>query len=256
MSIKDRQAQALAQQTAAQNARQDLVTPEGDVNKPLLAAKQQIAGAGAARTLVNVNSFTPASEEAQKDFMKGIRARYDQLQSAPVALNNIEKAKELLPTAKLFMGPKGEGKLEIVKFFNNNLGTNLAPESVKSAEELRSRLFSLTMDNLKKMDAQPSQYQQQVMQEAFGTLGTDPTAAGRVLDVYGQALRDRVAIHNQEVEGSVANGVRFPYDPTIKLKPPTKVEASVTANVIQTATNPKTGEKLMLKDGQWVPYKP
>ena len=74
------------------------------------------------------------------------------------------------------------------------------------------------MDNLKKMDAQPSQQQQAAMKQALGNLGTDPNAMNAVLDVFGDIVRGKVDIHNTEVMGAEARGVKFPYNPVIKLK--------------------------------------
>jgi hypothetical protein len=169
-------------------------------------------------SIINVNTQTTASEEAQKEFMKSSRVTYDQLKQAPTVLENIEKAKALVPTAKGFMGTGGETMLEAAKFMNNRLGTSIDTAGIKSAEELNSRLFMGIMDNLKKMDAQPSQTQQAAMKQALGNLGTDPNAMNAVLDVFGDIVRGKVDIHNTEVTGAEARGVKFPYNPVIKLK--------------------------------------
>ena len=198
-----------------------------DYNKPFLPdgspnpAYQQYefgkAGAGATRIQTNVNSYTPASEEAQRDFIKSTRVTYDALKQAPVALQSIEAAKALIPAAKGFMGTGGESLLEAAKFLNNRIGTNIDTEGVKSAEELRTRIFFNIMDNLKKMDAQPSQQQQEVMRESLGKLGTDPNALPNVLDAFGDVMKGKIALHNQEVQSAIQRGVKFPYDPIIKI---------------------------------------
>jgi hypothetical protein len=169
-------------------------------------------------SIINVNTQTTASEEAQKQFMQSSRITYDQLKQAPTVLENIEKAKALVPIAKGFMGTGGETMLEAAKFMNNRLGTSIDTAGIKSAEELNSRLFMGIMDNLKKMDAQPSQQQQAAMKQALGNLGTDPNAMNAVLDVFGDIVRGKVDIHNTEVMGAEARGVKFPYNPVIKLK--------------------------------------
>lgn len=169
-------------------------------------------------TEIKIDTQEKASEAAQKELMKSTRTTYDQLKHAPVLLDNIEKAKALIPQAKGFMGTGGETLMEATKFLNNRLGTNISTTGIKNAEELRSRIFFNIMDNLKKMDAQPSQLQQQIMAESLGKLGTDPNALENVLDAYGDAIRGKVDLHNIEVEGAVKRGVKFPYDPTIKLK--------------------------------------
>jgi hypothetical protein len=169
--------------------------------------------------LVNINTGVSASEEAAKQFMASTRASYDQLKTAPVALRNIEEAKRLIPAAKGFMGPGGETLLEAAKFLNNRLGTKIDTTGVKNAEELRTRIFFNILDNLKKMDAQPSQYQQQIMMESLGKLGTDPNALGEVLDAFSDSIRSKVEAHNAEVESASGRNVKFPYNPIIKVPP-------------------------------------
>lgn len=183
----------------------------------VIAAKKAVAQAGATKVQTNVNAYTPASEEAQKEFMKSSRVTYDQLKTAPSALANIEKAKALIPNAKGFMGPGGESLLHAAKFLNNRLGTKIDTQGIKNVEELQSRIFFNIMDNLKKMDSQPSELQQKVMMDSLGRIGTDPNALPAVLDAYAEVLRDKVSTYNAEVDGAVKRGVKFPYDPTIKL---------------------------------------
>jgi hypothetical protein len=188
------------------------------LNPDVQAARQKVARAGASRQITHVNAFVPASEEAQRDFIKSSRATYDQIKHAPVALQNIESAKALIPQAKGFMGPGGESMLEAAKFLNNRLGLNVSTEGVKSAEELRTRIFFNIMDNLKKMDAQPSQQQQMIMQESLGKLGTDPNALPAVLDAFADSIKGKVAAHNREVQSAIRRGVQFPYDPVIEMR--------------------------------------
>lgn len=171
------------------------------------------------KPLVQVDTGTKASEEAAKQFTQATRQTYEQLKHAPVALQSIEMAKALIPQAKGFMGPGGEALLEAAKFLNNRLGATINTEGVKSAEELRTRIFFNIMDNLKKMDAQPSQLQQQIMMESLGKLGTDPNALVNVLDAFGDVIRGKVEQFNHEVSGAEKRGTRFPYDPRITLPP-------------------------------------
>jgi hypothetical protein len=183
------------------------------------AQRLQTANAGAARQTTNVNTQIPASEEAQKEFMKEMRQTFSALKQAPTVLDNIEKAKALVPQAKGFMGAGGESILQAASFLNNRLGTTIDTKGVQTAEELRSRLFLGIMDNLKKLDSQPSQQQQAALQVALGSIGTDPTALPRVLDVFGETIRQKVDLYNDEALGAESRGVKFPYNPTIKLQP-------------------------------------
>lgn len=179
------------------------------------AQKVRIAQAGA--PLTKVLAYTPASEEAQKEFMKSTRATYDQLKSVPAVLANMEAAKKLIPGAKKFMGVGGEPLLAAASFLNNRLGTDIATKGITDATELRSRLFQGILDNLRKLDAQPTQQQQEALKTALGGLGTDPNALANVLDSFADTLRNRVALYNQEVTDAETRGVRFPYKPQIKL---------------------------------------
>lgn len=203
--------------------------------------------------LVEVNTGTKASEEAQKRFMDKAAENYDRLRNVPDALKNIEEAKLLIPSAKNFMGPAGETLLESAKFLNNRLGMQLDAKGVKSAEELRSRIFFNIMDNLKKLDAQPSQQQQQVMQDSLGKLGTDPKAMSSILDAYGDSLRRKVDLHNKEIESSERRGVQFPFDAKVKLDP--KAGSKLQQEFVETRVT-KDGRKLgKTKDGKIVEIK-
>jgi hypothetical protein len=164
-----------------------------------------------------INTYMPASEEAQRDFIRSTRATYDTLKNAPGTLKNIEEAIKLIPNAKGFMGPGGESLLDAASFLNNRLGTNINTKGVTNATELRSRLFQGIIENLRKLDANPTENQQNAMRVALGNIGTDPNALPAVLNSFADTVRSKVDMHNAEVEGAVSRGVKFPYDPTIKL---------------------------------------
>jgi hypothetical protein len=176
----------------------------------------------------NVNTFTPASEEAQKDFMKSTRATYDTLKQSSAMFANIEAAKKLIPSASVFMGTGGEGMKAAASFLNNRLGMSINTEGVKNAEELRSRLFQGVMANLKKLDSQPSERQQAALENALGSLNTDPNALSNVMEAYADSIRNNIATHNAEVQSAISRGVKFPYDPIIKIPP--KIADGVTTN--------------------------
>jgi len=168
-------------------------------------------------TNVKVNAYIPASEEAQKEFMKETRATYGALKQSSAMFANIDAAKKLIPSASAFMGAGGEGMKTAASFLNNRLGMNINTEGVKDATELQSRLFQGIMDNLRKLDAQPSERQQAALQEALGSLATDPKALSNVLDAFADSVRNKIDIHNAEVQSAISRGVKFPYDPIIKV---------------------------------------
>ncbi len=189
-----------------------------ELEKQLFPYKHAVSAAGASRQITNVNAYAPASEEAQKEFMKDMSKERGALQYAPTALANIERAKVLVKNNP-FVGSGAEQKLGVVKFLNNNLGMSVSTEGVKNAEELRSRLFMGVMDNLKKMDAQPSELQQQVLQDSLGRINTDPGALPRVLDVFGGIIKQKGEIYNRRAKSAESRGVKFPEDPYVSLDP-------------------------------------
>ena len=170
-------------------------------------------------TQLKVNTFVPASETAQAEFMKETRAAYSALKNSPAMFANIEAAKKLIPSASVFMGTGGEGLKQAASFLNNRFNMAINTEGVKDATELQSRLFQGILDNLKKLDSQPSERQQAALQEALGSLSTDPNALSNVLDAYADSARNKIDIHNAEVQSAITRGVKFPYDPIIKISP-------------------------------------
>ena len=168
---------------------------------------------------VRVNAFVPASETAQAEYMKGARTTFEALRNAQPTIDNIEKAKALVAGAKGFMGTGGEPLLAAASFLNNRLGTSINTTGVTDAQELRSRLFFGILDNLKKLDSQPSQQQQIALQQALGSIGTDPSALPRVLDAFADSIRTKVNLYNQDVTSAEERGVKFPYRPQIQLTP-------------------------------------
>ena len=173
------------------------------------------ASAGAAQT--NVNAYTPASVEAQKQFVQDVAKERSVLRNAPDTIKNIEAAKKLIPSASTFMGKGGEPLLAAASFLNNRLGFGISTQGVTDATVLRTRLFEGILDNLKKLDSQPSQEQQRVLSEALGNLGTDPAALEQILNRIGETVTDRVDRYNTDVTESEARGIKFPFKPQITL---------------------------------------
>ena len=217
------------------------------------------ASAGAAQT--NVNAYVPASVEAQKQYIQDIAKERTVLRTAPDTIKNIEAAIKLIPTASTFMGKGGEPLLAAASFLNNRLGLSINTQGVTDATVLRTRLFEGILDNLKKLDSQPSQEQQRVLSEALGNLGTDPAALEQILNRIAETVADRVDRYNTDVNESEARGIKFPFKPQITLpqrQRPTGSAASQipTQSSVPTAsqkpiyaTNPTTKERIMSIDG-------
>ena len=196
------------------------------------------ASAGAAQT--NVNAFTPASVEAQKQFIQNVADERKVLRTAPDTLKNIEAAIKLIPTASTFMGKGGEPLLAAASFLNNRLGLGISTQGVTDATVLRTRLFEGILDNLKKLDSQPSQEQQRVLSEALGNLGTDPAALEQILNRIAETVTDRVDRYNTDVTESEARGVKFPFKPQITLPQRPRVSGSAASQIPTSASSAPT----------------
>jgi hypothetical protein len=181
------------------------------------------------------------------------RATFNALKNAQPTLDNIEKAKKLIPGAQGFMGPGGQPLLAAASFLNNRLGTSINTTGVTDAEELRSRLFFGILDNLKKLDSQPTKTQQDALQQALGSIGTDPSALPRVLDAFGDSIRTKVDLYNQEVTDAETRGVKFPYRPQIRITPraplPGESAAQIPASAPSRAPATSAGNTVTLPNG-------
>jgi hypothetical protein len=211
--------------------------PPGDPRRAIYQSqinKETTHAPQAQGATIKINTQLPASEEAQKEFMKEMRQTFGALKQAPTVLSNIEAAKKLIPAAKGFMGPGGEPLLAAASFLNNRLGTNIDTKGVESAEELRSRLFFGILDNLKKLDSQPTVTQQEALKVALGGIGNDPNALPRVLDAFGNSIREKVDLYNEEAVNAELRGVKFPYKPTIALPSRPGVARPASGNVVVT----------------------
>ena len=219
----------------------DVPLPAGVVQQ-----KKEIAAAGAPFT--KVNAYVPASEAAQAQYVKNVADERKTLREAPNLLASIDDARKLIPGAKGFMGAGGEPLLKAASFLNNRLGLSIDTKGVTDATVLRTRLFDGILANLKKLDSQPSQEQQRIMQEALGNLGTDPQALERILDATESALRTRVDAYNIDVKDAESRGVKFPFNPAVNLPAPAKKNADV-VNQIPGRQAPATPSRTVVRTG-------
>jgi hypothetical protein len=178
--------------------------------------KLGIANAGAARTSLNVQNQLPFKEQIQKEAASGLMKNFETLQNVPSALANMDKM-VALSKQPIYAGVGGETKLQIAKLFNNNFGTNISPETVKNTEEFKSAAYMGIMDNLKKTDSNPTMAQQNALKEAIGSLGTDPSAIPRVVNVMRDVLVNKATQHNELVRQTMQRGVEYPYSIEVQL---------------------------------------
>jgi hypothetical protein len=174
---------------------------------------------------INVQNALPFQEQIYTDTGKALIEDFKTLKSIPSQVKQLDRVADIAP--KSFAGSFADTKLQTVKFFNNNLGTSIASDKVNNTEELRAVLFTNLMDNLKKLDASPSQEQQRVMQASLGNIGTDPNALPAVVNVYKQILLDKVGEHNERVNQTVEKGFKYPYDIRVNVAKPNKNEGGI-----------------------------
>lgn len=169
-------------------------------------------------SITKIENFEPANTQLQKGSADALMKNFENLQNIPSTLGALRQAKTLAQNNP-FVGSMGDSKLEVAKFFNNNLGTSISPQQVANAETLKSALFVNVMDNLKKMDAQPSEMQQKMMMDSMGRLTTDPKALPQILDLWTNILESKAKEHNRRVSEAKKNGATFLYDISVNTAP-------------------------------------
>ena len=178
--------------------------------------KTGLANAGAARTSMNVQNQLPFKEQIQKGAAEGLIKNFETLQNIPSTLQNMDKMVKL-SQQPIYAGVGGETKLQTAKFLNNNFGTNISPDKIGNTEEFKSAAYMGIMENLKKTDSNPTMAQQNALKDAIGSLGTDPSALPRVVNVMRDVLINKAENHNRLVQQTIQNGVQYPYSIEIPL---------------------------------------
>lgn len=174
------------------------------------------AAAGASKNYLNVQNQLPFKEQIQKEAATGLMKNFETLQNIPATLQNMDKMVKL-SQQPIFAGVGGESKLQIAKLLNNNFGTNISPDAVKNTEEFKAAAYMGIMDNLKKTDSNPTMAQQNALKEAIGSLGTDPSALPRVVNVMRDVLVNKAEQHNRLVQQTMQNGVQYPYSIEVQI---------------------------------------
>ncbi len=182
--------------------------------------------------ITNVSTQTPFKEEIQKKTADKLITNYENLQNAPATIDALRRAKALAENNPI-IGSLGDKKLATIQFFNNTFGTKVDPKAVKDTTELKSVLFSSVMENLKKMDATPSESQQAQMKEAFGNITTDPAALQQVLNFWESQTLNKVNQHNARVDSLKPDlKSNLPYDIKINI-PASSTSGNQPATIIK-----------------------
>ena len=182
----------------------------------------------------NVSSGVPFGTEIQTATAKSLIAKFDTLSSAPQQIQSLRNAKELAKDNP-FIGAFGDKKIAVTQFFNQNFGTNVNPDQLANAEVMGSVMFNQVAEQLKKMDATPTENQQRLMTKAFGSVNSDPNALPKIFDIYEEIITNKVKTHNNMVKSLKPEFVKqLPFDLTIQLP-----EAQTNSNVIRYDINGK-----------------
>jgi len=179
LSLKDQVEQHFKQLTFDQNARNDLIGPDGGVNQPLLSAKQQVAKAGASSVSVNTG---------QKGFDNTLKLRGDfraepvykahqEMQSAhsqiQQSLKQASPAGDLAGATKMMklldpgsvvreselgMAMAASGLMDRVTNYAQNIinGTKLTPTQRKDFQRLADALYS---ESVKQYNTKRGEYE-------------------------------------------------------------------------------------------------
>jgi len=194
--------------------------------------KTGLANASAARTSLNVQNQLPFKEQIQKEAASGLMKNFETLQNIPSTLQNMDKLVKL-SQQPIYAGVGGETKLQTAKFLNNNFGTNIGTDKIGNSEEFKAAAYQGILENLKKTDSNPTLQQQNALKEALGSLGTDPSALPRVVNVMRDVLVTKATQHNELVRQTMQNGVQYPYSIEVPLP---KVNPNVpSGNVLSAA---------------------
>jgi len=176
---------------------------------------------------VSIDLGEKGNLEATKLGLGRLYDAYDKLQGAPELWQSMEEAKSLVgPQSKKFMGTGGEPLLEAVNFLNSRFGTDINVQGVTDASRIRSLMFQGVLENLRKLDAQPSQQQQFALQQALGSIGTDPNALIKIIEWSQQQLEQRVDRYNKNAS-TASKKFDLPYD--IGIQMPTRSTSGATA---------------------------
>lgn len=150
------------------------------------------------------------------------------------------------------------GKLEFGPVSNViNKGRNLVGASTEQSRNLST--FKSTLERLRNESlrlntgVQTDGDAQRAWNELFENITDTKLVSQRLAEI--QRINERGAeLQRLRVDSVRAEYGHSPLDPSAYVKQPAAVGAGA-ASAVPTATNPKTGEKLQLVNGQWVPAK-
>lgn len=128
-----------------QEARNDLIGPDGKVNSVVLGARQSVAKAGAPS--ISVNTEKSYAGNVAEGLAKNDVAALDAARSAPDRVRTARSIKQVLDSNKALTGTAASVRLELVKALSTAGLVNA--DSTTATEDLVSMLNSQTLDAIK-----------------------------------------------------------------------------------------------------------
>ena len=139
--------------------------------------------------------------EGNKELISGLGSEYNTLSGLENTITAVQRARRINKKgdASMYQGSFAKTKLAVAKFASDNLGITINPEGINDAQELTSVLFTNVLDNLKKMDASPSETQQELLGKAMGTTETTPEALEMILEFWEGNMINKIGNYNKKV---------------------------------------------------------
>ena len=204
-SLRDKYAEQLTKKYIAEG--DDPVTASNKAMAEALNIGQQSVKINTALTPDAI--IAKGKMEGNSKLIRGLSAEYDSLSQLENTITAIQKARRLngkmtkdgfkAGNASMYQGSFADTKLAVAKFASENLGITINPQGISDAQELTSVLFTNVLDNLKKMDASPSEAQQRMLAKAMGTTESTPEALEMILKFWEGNMISKIGNYNKKV---------------------------------------------------------
>lgn len=196
-SLRDKYADQLTQKYIAEG--DDPVTASNKAMAEALNIGQQSVKINTA--LSSDAILAKGKMEGNKTLISGLANEYNSLSQLENTITAIQKARRINKKgdASMFQGSFADTKLAVAKFASDNLGITINPQGISDAQELTSVLFTNVLDNLKKMDASPSEAQQRMLAKAMGTTESTPEALEMILKFWEDNMVSKIGNYNKKV---------------------------------------------------------
>jgi hypothetical protein len=228
---------------------------------PKAAVDQKIAIAAAAKPETTINNTV-------SPILKGVGDRFnetmDKARGSVTQIQGIHEARKALDEGAI-TGAGADPKL----FLSKAAGLFGVPSKMaENTEVLRAAVGNSVLEKAKTLGANPSNADRDYIEKVSGgSIALEEGSMRRLLDMQEKWAREAIKRANddgskvlaaQPKELAAVSGllrVEEPgtYEDFLKSNPVKKAAPTIQLQPGQTATNPKTGERLILQNGKWVP---